>query len=141
MARQYHYIGCFVRPDELFRHMDVISTGHLDRVIQTPHITFEYKPETVDESLFGNRIGVQIMGYGNDGENEGVRVALHSEDKRLRKMIQNIPTPHITVTVSNTGKSVNTRFLEFYPISSFEIEGVFGGYDSEGNIITEILRN
>lgn len=139
MKRHYHYIGCFVSAEELFRHISSVSTGHLERVIEIPHVTFAYKPEEVDEKLFGEKILVRAVGYANDGENEGIRVEIFSENAQISKMAEQIPVPHITLSVSDSGQPVNTCFLRFCPITPFEMEGVFGGCDEEGNIIIESI--
>ena len=55
MGNQYHYIGCFVDRETLFRCVRTVSTGHLERLIEVPHITFMFEPDTADESLFGEK--------------------------------------------------------------------------------------
>jgi len=93
-----------------------------------PHVTFEYAPSNVDVALFGEKIFVTIDGYGNDGTNEGVRVTLSSENKKISNMIPNIVCPHITLAVSKTGKAVNTRHLSFEDVTPIHITGRYGAY-------------
>lgn len=122
----YVYTGCFVSQEELLRAADVPSAERLENLIPQPHVTFQYRPGAVDTSLFGKRVGIRAVGYGNDGTNEGLQVELSSEDPVLRRMIADIPTPHITISVSGTGKPVNTRHLTFQPIKPVELKGTFG---------------
>ena len=136
MEGHYYYIGCFVSREELFHCVKGISTGHLDRLIEAPHITFEYKPDEVDESLFGERIRVVAVGYGNDGQNEGLKVKVYADNKKITGMAEEIEVPHITLSVGMEGRAYDTRHLEFYAIKPFELEGVFGGYRQDGTINT-----
>lgn len=43
----------------------------LPKTIRDPHVTFAYMPRTVDETLFGEEMAIKMIGYGNDGRNEG----------------------------------------------------------------------
>lgn len=135
MTNKYHYIGCFLPREELFSHADAISKEHLFRIIASPHVTFVFEPDKVDESLFGEKIRIRATGYGNNGINEGLKVELYSENNKLVEMIKNIQVPHITLSVSEDGKSYDTRFLEFHPIEPFELEGIFGGYMRDGTVV------
>ena len=125
---KYHYIGIFFNYEELHNKIKMIG-NRLERRIINPHVTFMYKPDTVDESLFGEKVKIKIIAYGNNGDNEGFKVELFTSNKHLQKMINNIPVPHVTISISDTGKAVNTRFLDFVPLNnSIEIEGKFGGF-------------
>lgn len=132
----YRYIGCFVPAEQLFEQVQNLGKKRLERIISTPHVTFAYRPDETDETLFGEKILVRAVGYGSDGVNEGLLVELHTENKRLAEMAAQLPVPHITLSLGPGGEAVNTRFLDFVPISPFELEGVFGGYDMRGNVIT-----
>lgn len=128
MPHPYRYVGCFVDREELFEKIKELKPKPLYRIIERPHITFEYKPLSVDETLFGEKILVRITGYGNNGENEGLKVELFSENPKIQEMVGRIEVPHITLSVSEKGEPVNTRFLSFEPTSPIEIIGVYGGY-------------
>ena len=82
----------------------------------------------MDELLFGGKLKVKVTGYGNDGMNEGFCVELHSENWKLQTMIDNIPVPHITISVAKGARPYRTRFLEFHPIESFKLDGIFWDY-------------
>ena len=135
MGHPYVYVGCFVRRQELLEKVRHISSGHLYRIIENPHVTFAYKPESVDETLFGEPLEITMTGYANDGKNEGVKVELTAENPRIREMIAQIEVPHITLSVSETGESVNTRFLDFSPITPIKITGKYGGFITVENVV------
>ncbi len=124
----YTYIGCFFDPDMLAEKIKHLPRKPLYRTIPTPHATFIYRPSEFYEELFGQEIKAVITGYGQNGENEGLSIRLYSENETLKKLIDAIKVPHITLSVSKDGESVNTKFLEFKPIEEIEIVGVFGGY-------------
>ncbi len=126
--KKYNYIGCFVDKGKLDEVISYLPRNRLSHEIEDTHVTFEYKPRRVDKSLFGTPIRVTITKYGFDKENEGLMVKLYSEDPRINDMISHIPKPHITLSVSDTGRAVNTRYLDFVDIPEICITGRFGGY-------------
>ena len=126
--KHYEYIGAFVPAIKLGEHTKELHRIELERPILFPHITFAYRPETVDECLFGERLSVRAIGYGCDGENEGLLVEVYAKSNALCSMIKQIPLPHITLSVSKTGEPINTRYLRFKEIVPFEFTAVFGGY-------------
>jgi len=125
---KFEYVGCFFDYEELKELAESVRKSPLELEKTTPHVTFEYRPEAVDESLFGTEITVTAIGYGNDGENEGLKVTLTSNNATINEMIKRIPVPHITLAVSENGKAVNTRYLDFTNIQPFTIKGHYGGY-------------
>lgn len=137
MNQKYVYVGCFIPYKLLQEKIHEIDCVHLERMIKDPHITFVYKPTEVDEKLFGEKIKIIITGYGNDGKNEGVKVRLESDNPQIDEMIRKIEVPHITLSVSRTGKPVATRYLSFSPIEEITLTGTYGGYDVNGNVVTE----
>ena len=69
-----------------------------------------------------------MFAYENNGENEGVRVTLSSQNKHINDMIKTIDRPHITLAVSKNGKAVNTKYLVFHNIKPIYIDGYYGGH-------------
>lgn len=134
----YRYVGCFFPQEDLSTYIRPLNCSPLAKLIACPHITFSYKPEFVDESLFGEKLIVRAVGYGNDGRNEGLKVELVSASPKLAEAFQNIAVPHITLSISNDAEPVNTRYLVFDAIEPFELTGVYGGYVVEtGKAVTE----
>ena len=127
--QKFEYVGCFFDYEELKGMTASVRKFPLEVEKTTPHITFEFGPETVDESLFGTEITVTVIGYGNNGENEGLKVTLTSDNDIINEMIKKIPVPHITLSVSENGKAVNTRYLDFTSIHPFTIKGYYGGFE------------
>ena len=137
MEHPYKYIGCFIESEAYAKILQRIPENRLDRVIEHPHVTFAYLPLNVNESLFHEEIRIKVTGYGNDNENEGVKVELSTENLLLQEMMKDITVPHITISVSAEGESVNTKFLSFSAIEPFEITGRFGGYTFSEEVITQ----
>lgn len=137
MEKRFLYIGCFPDPREFQEKISAIPSSRLERVIEHPHVTFQFAPKDVDTTLFGQSISLCITGYGNDGKNEGVSVTLRAQDPTLQEMIDAIPVPHITVSVSKDGVPYKTRNLSFQDISPMELWGLFGGMTEGGRVITK----
>lgn len=134
-AHPFIYVGCFVGLQELTDKVKCIRANCLDKIVQNPHITFSYKPVTVSKALFGQKVDIQIVGYGNDGKNEGLKVHAFAKNPQLQKMIAQIPTPHITLSVSKDSQAKNTKYLSFSPIEPICLTGTYGGYAEWGEII------
>lgn len=129
------YEGFFVNPN-------VELHSVLDKDIEFKHITTEFKPAKTHEHLYGKMANFVVKGYGNDDVNEGILVGISSsEDGELDELFNNIGVPHITLSVSNEGKPVNTSKLDFnQPIPS-ELDGqtiqcTFGGFTGAKPIFT-----
>lgn len=127
----FEYIGCFFEPAEFYRTVSHLRINPLPNEKKAPHVTFAYEPETVPQELFGQPITVTVTGYGNNGENEGLRVTLTGNNSRINEMIAAIPVPHITLAVSDTGQAVNTRYLEFSHVEPIRLTGQFNGHQRE----------
>lgn len=134
---EYKYIGCFVDFHELHAAIGQ-PEARLARVIENPHVTFVYRPDSVDLSLFGIPIALTVTGYGNDGINEGLSVTIDTENAALQAMAKDIPVPHITVSVSEDGEPVDTAKLQFTPIEPFRLTGYFGGFRFDGSVDTQV---
>jgi len=140
VKQPYRYIGVFLSAPKVLEAASAYSSNRLYRLIEHPHITFAFRPEKADESLFGLPVSVKVTGYGNNGENEGLRVELCQADERIRAMWEAIALPHITVSVSQTGESVNTRWLSFAPVEDGPVlHGIFGGCTEEREVILESI--
>lgn len=104
-----------------------VERKKLQREIRDMHVTLEFRPEEVDESLFGTPVDIRVVGYGVNRENEGLLVEVSCAEKKVQELCEKVKVPHITLSVNKDGKPVNTRYVEFAPISSpFSIQGVYG---------------
>lgn len=130
---KYHYTGFFLGENEK-QKFDAICQVCREQFqskglksIEDPHITVQHEsdPSFMDEeSLFGMAAQVEIVGYGNDGQNEALQVRfLQAEDPRVVALIGTAvkrvgeDKVHITVSKSDEGKAVNSKNLKFMPVS------------------------
>lgn len=141
MSHPFVYVGCFIKFDTFQSVIKAIRKNPLKNDIKAPHVTFKYRPSDVDDILFGESVRITIIGYGNDGLNEGLKVALKADNLVIQHMIDKIEIPHITVAVSNEGKPVNTKYLRFEKIKPIEIDGKYGGYTKWGEVIVRSRQN
>ena len=130
------YIGCFFDLRELEARLASFPRQPLEKPIDQPHVTFVYRPREVPWEAFGQRIPVEIVGYGRDEENEALAVRFPALPESLQILADAIPVPHITLSVSRNGKPVNSSRLRFSPVTPFVIEGVFGGLDVNDDLRT-----
>lgn len=137
MDRRFLYIGCFPDPKEFAEKIDLIGSERLEKVIDCPHVTFVFAPKQVDTSLFGQRVCARITGYGKNAKNEGVSVTLQAQNPTLQKMINDIPAPHITISVGPDGVPFETRYLKFRDIPPIDLWCVFGGVTDKNQVITQ----
>lgn len=135
MGNLFKYVGCFFEAEELFEKVKFIRKNPLSMAIEYPHITFQYRPESINRELFGQKLQVEIVGYGNNGINEGLYVRASASDLQLQEMIKKIEIPHITLALSEGGEAVNTRDLEFAAIPSIIITGEYGGCTEDKRLI------
>lgn len=138
MNLKFYYIGLFFDFDVFRSAVASLRRNPLSSDIKYPHVTFEYKPEEVDTSLFGNVLKIKIVGYGNDGKNEGVKVELSSDEPALQTLIEKISVPHITIALSDGAQAVNTKYIEFEPVEAIELYGTYGGFAEEGKPVLNI---
>lgn len=132
-STKYRYAGFFVSLDEVLEAAEEVAPGaRLEKVIADPHVTLEYRPQFVDESLFGLQIKIHAVGYANDGENEGFRVVLEIPDGfPLADQLQKILLPHITVSLAEGAAAVNTCNLSFEPCKQYTFTAVYGALDMD----------
>ena len=135
MKKTYIYTGAFIDQRILLGAVKSIKGDRLAKLIEFPHVTFQFKPETVPTPLFGEKVYVRVVGYGNDGKNEGLKVEAFAANPLLADMINEIPVPHITVSTSADGKPVDTAKLNFHRVEPFFMEMTFGGYTPEGVVL------
>lgn len=119
-----NYTAAFVSERNM-RQLQYMAAKHGQRLAKTPtrpHITLAYRPaeSQIHEELFGKKIVCRLVGYGNDGLNEGFYVAFDGGDKRLVGLFNSIKTPHITMSFAEESKPVNTGTLDFKPLATVD---------------------
>lgn len=110
MENNIIYWGVFFTPEELAANG---FSGRLPKRILCPHITFEFRPKVMPEdflSLLGKPVDIIVTGYACNDDNEGLEIEI---PQWLKKWYRGANIPHITVSVSQTGKPVNTANLNF----------------------------
>lgn len=113
----------------VFFHSDLTKNGKLAKQIACPHVTHQYKPTEVNKSLFGQEVTFKVIGYDINEENEGYLVEVYEASEEMKKALAEIELPHITLSISESGKAVNTRFLEFESCEPWFIGGYYGGFE------------
>ncbi len=128
------YTGVFFEKESFYALVsEKLSGSRLHQDVLHPHVTFQYMPQIVPEELFEEKAEFKVVGYGNDGQNEGLLVEWLTGAPQLKQLYDEIKIPHITVSYAEYGSPVNTRYLDFKPITSFDISGVFGGFSKSNN--------
>lgn len=121
------YWGLFLDDDT-----DVRFRGKLGNTIEHKHVTFGFRTPC-PESLVGTKWKIRFNGnYGLDDRNEAFEVDIPNE---LADVYKGAKVPHLTVSVSDNGKPVDSAYLDFEPVyEPFEVEmtmGYFPGGNSE----------
>ncbi|MBQ8791487.1 MAG: hypothetical protein IJZ51_09265 [Ruminiclostridium sp.] len=132
-----YYSGLFLDFDYMWEKIRHITDGRYDRVIKRPHITIQFRPENQDYSLVGTKAEVIVTGYGYDDENEGLFVKIETDNEELKALCQSVEVPHITLTVTVDGHSVNTRYVDFYPVPIVRLTATYGVVTEDGELVTE----
>lgn len=128
------YTGVFLEGASLYALVsEKIGDLRLHQNVLSPHITFQYMPQMIRDDLFGEKAEFRVVGYGKDELNEGLLVEWQSGSLALKKEFARICIPHITLSFSDYGHAVNTRYLDFKPIVPFTISGTFGGFTKSGD--------
>lgn len=97
------------------------SEGYVGRFRQ--HVTLCFKPTDEElkiyESLLGQKVMIKVTHYGGTNTHEGMLVSLDGSTPYL-----NHSKPHITISVANGGKAVDTpNAITFEKIDDFYLTG------------------
>lgn len=134
---KYIYTGVFFDVAELIeKFAKYVGEETLSNIIKNPHVTFTFRPSSVDTSLLGKQVCFNVTGYACDGKNQGLSVEVSLIHAGLSSEYQTIKHPHITISVSEDGRPVDTGKLDFKPISvPFEVVGTYGAFTDEGVLL------
>ena len=125
------YEGLFIDSEELEKLFKNEGT-FLGNRNDLPHITFLYKPDGkhLIEDVIGKSITCYLTAYGCDGDNSAFQVSLPDDynDLYLNKDENgDVIEPHITVSLSDNGKAINSRYLTYVKLKEpIPVNGTFG---------------
>ena len=134
------YQGIFLDKESIKKLVEM-QEEKLTNVVMEMHCTFKYRPEKKETESFLNKLGnkaifLKIVGYASDGKNSGFEVELTDEQREVyfnTHIIDDntnkteMTIPHITVSLSDNAKAVNTRNLKFKRLKEpFYISGRAG---------------
>ena len=120
------YIGIFFNQTDILKCAQKQIATRLTRVIDHPHVTFAYKPTEIPWEVMGEAVTVQVVGYGRNKRNEAFEVRFGALSPQQEALANQIKSPHITISVAENAKPVDSGKLDFAPIESFFLTGVFG---------------
>lgn len=138
LEKYYYFMGCFFERDTILSLAEHYGTNRLFKIIKCPHVTFKFRPKDIPVDLLGQEMKFKVVGYGNDGKNEGLLVKLvyeTFEHGKAKELYSKIKIPHITVSVSEISRARYTSDLDFINIdNNIIISGRFGVMlDNEDN--------
>jgi hypothetical protein len=126
------YHGFFIDSDELIQKLEGIERVPLKRRILTPHVTLKFQPEVEDvhEDKFGEPVRIKVVGYGNNGKNEGLEVEVETFDPIFQDLVEKVPVQHITLSLADGALAQDTSGIEFHRLDEqFYIDAVYGATD------------
>lgn len=142
------YTGLFIDPNEIYSKFPPI----LYHKIRDPHITVAYRPDSSRVFLdsLDSEAKIRVIGYGNDGKNEGLLAEVLSGDPAIQKAVkENIladennkhqegPLPvHITLSLDEGASAYGTRKLNFRPLKTpVELTGNYKLFRNDGALIS-----
>jgi predicted SPOUT superfamily RNA methylase MTH1 len=103
--------------EELLRDQAESLGIKLSKWVNDTHITFN-SGELKD--IPEKKAKVTVVGYGSDGKNSGFKVEI---PKELEKYYEGADTKHVTISLSQSGKAVDTKDLSFIPLKPFVVSG------------------
>ncbi len=129
------FSGLFVDREGLYGTIE----PKLEKSIEHPHVTVNFKPEIEQLHLdqLGSSVTITAIGYGNDGKNEGLLVRIESDDPVVQSACDEIEVPHITLSISRGAHAKDTANLTFAPLDTpFELTGKYGLF-RQGEVIED----
>ena len=144
---QIIYAGLFIDPEDIYDKFP----PSLSHRIRDPHVTTAYRPGV--EKLFLDSLGsgasIRVIGYGNNGQNEGLLVEVAADDPAIQKTLneriapdstgelKSVPT-HITLSIAEGAEAVNTKSLNFEPLNApVELTGHYELFRKDGVLLSD----
>lgn len=144
---QMIYSGLFINPDEIYSKFPT----NLSHRIRDPHVTVAYRPD-VDKVFLdslNSSADITVIGYGNNGENEGLLVKVKASDPIIQKTLDERVDPnrlgeikpvrmHITTSIADGAEAVRTKELNFLPLENpVKLTGNFKIFRKDGVLISD----
>ena len=134
------YEGLFFDND-MVEIIHSLETDPLELINDEIHCTFKYHPS--DDEIFNEIVGktfeIYLISYGNDGQNSGFQILLPDDLQKYYINFDNenpgkLNYPHITASLSEGAKAINTKKLDFKPLETpIKLVGKFGYWIKEEN--------
>ena len=106
--------------------------GTLNNIVENQHVTFVPPGVPKNLSIIGEHHTFKVIGYANDGHNEGYLVEL---PEGFKEHYHNQNPPHITLSLADGARAVNTGKLNFEQLAEpFNVEMRFGEFTNQGII-------
>ena len=125
--RRVVYQAIFINPEDIAKLIEK-QGEKLPREIKDMHCTFKFQPSEEEikkfSKLLGKALSLKIVGYCSDGKNSGYEVELTPEQNEAYTNFHSVDTespiptvakttPHITVSMEEGAKAVDTGMLPF----------------------------
>ena len=144
--RRIIYQAIFINPQDVKKLIEM-QPDKLPNTVQNMHCTFKFQPSEKEikdfSKLLGNDLELKVIGYCSDGKNSGFEIELSKEQDSVYTNVHNkdngtaVPslertTPHITVSMIDGAKAVDTGILPFdrNGFKPFTIHGKAGFFTS-----------
>jgi hypothetical protein len=129
---QIKYIGLFINTED-FAWMKANFGPWLQRDVANPHVTlWSATKEYIPDYCFGHEYAITIIGEGNDGMNHGFDATIPSA---LEDIYGNPESAHITASLAPEARAFDTRYLQFNPITPFNVRAYIGYELQDGSIL------
>lgn len=132
------YWGLFLKGEDAEQITD--GLGHngikpyvLDRIIRNQHVTFGFGTEPDDGFKDIGDVSVKVIGYAEDGRNEGIEIEL---PPAAYKYYHGADTLHMTLSVANGAKPVDTAHLCFTRLDDPFTVCMYPGAFRNGHVVS-----
>lgn len=132
--RKYMFTGFFVDWEMLLNAIRDIRVSPLANDAPISCAILENNPISVDETLFGIRAMLEIVGYANDGRNEAVFARVHASDSKIASICGEDEMLPIPLSSSKKGNERYTAELLPKPVSARlpRLPAIYGGRNTGG---------
>lgn len=144
--RRVVYQAIFINPEDIAKLVER-QGEKLPKEVKDMHCTFKYQPSESEikkfSELLGKDLTLKVVGYCSDGKNSGYEIELSPEQDEFYTNVHSVnngksvptmekTTPHITVSMEDGAKAVDTGMLPFSQegFEPFIIHGKAGFFTS-----------